>query len=195
MVKFLTGWIEQIAIAVIVASIFELILPKGNIQKYIKMVLAVYVLFNIISPFLDKDALYTFSFSELEDYTENMTVQSENNTINNVSMDKRLEKLYIEQIENDIAKKVAELGYHVESSNVQAVLDSSRSDAGINKIELVLSKKQNENEIEKVEINKVTIGNIINFGKDTDKEAENTIKEQLAEYYQINKDIISVKIK
>lgn len=195
MVNFLTGWIEQIAIAVIVASIFELILPKGNIQKYIKMVLAVYVLFNIISPFLDKDALYTFSFSELEDYTENMTGQSENNTINNVSMDKRLEKLYIEQIENDISKKVAELGYHVESSNVQAVLDSSRSDAGINKIELVLSKKQNENEIEKVEINKVTIGNIINFGKDTDKEAENTIKEQLAEYYQINKDIISVKIK
>ena len=35
MINFLSDWIEQIAIAVIIVSIFELILPKGNLKKYI----------------------------------------------------------------------------------------------------------------------------------------------------------------
>ena len=39
MINFLSNWIEQIAIAVIIVSIFELILPKGNLKKYIKEVL------------------------------------------------------------------------------------------------------------------------------------------------------------
>ena len=39
MLGFLRNWIEQIALAVIIASIFEMILPSGKSQKYIKMVL------------------------------------------------------------------------------------------------------------------------------------------------------------
>ena len=34
MINFLSNWIEQIAISVIIVSIFELILPKGNLKKY-----------------------------------------------------------------------------------------------------------------------------------------------------------------
>ena len=50
MLGFLRNWVEQIALAVIIASIFEMILPSGKSQKYIKMVLGIFIIFNIISP-------------------------------------------------------------------------------------------------------------------------------------------------
>ena len=58
MISFLKTWIEQLAIAVVITSLFELIIPKGNLKKYIKIVLGLYVVFSIISPFVNSNALY-----------------------------------------------------------------------------------------------------------------------------------------
>ena len=52
MISFISSWAEQIVLAVIVATIIELILPKNKNKKYIQMVIGVYVLFNIISPII-----------------------------------------------------------------------------------------------------------------------------------------------
>ncbi|MCI8482131.1 MAG: hypothetical protein HFJ27_03470 [Clostridia bacterium] len=50
MIENLSLWAEQIIVAVIIATIIEMILPNGNNKKYIKAVIGVYVLFTIISP-------------------------------------------------------------------------------------------------------------------------------------------------
>ena len=47
MIEFLSKWIEGIAIAVIIASIFEMILPNGNVKKYVKVILSIYIVFSI----------------------------------------------------------------------------------------------------------------------------------------------------
>ena len=60
MIKFLSSWVEGIAIAVIVASIFEMILPNGNIKKYVKIVLGIFIIFNIISPFVSGNVFNSF---------------------------------------------------------------------------------------------------------------------------------------
>ena len=52
MINFMSSWAEQIVLAVIVATIIEMILPKSKNKKYIQMVIGVYVLFNIISPII-----------------------------------------------------------------------------------------------------------------------------------------------
>ena len=48
MISFISSWAEQIVLAVVVATIIELILPKNKNKKYIQMVIGVYVLFNIL---------------------------------------------------------------------------------------------------------------------------------------------------
>ena len=53
MIEFISSWAEQIVLAVIVATIIELILTKNKNKKYIQMVIGVYVLFNIISPIIN----------------------------------------------------------------------------------------------------------------------------------------------
>ena len=39
MIKFLKNWVQQIVVATIIVSIFELILPEGNLKKYVKVIL------------------------------------------------------------------------------------------------------------------------------------------------------------
>ena len=193
MISFLSNWIEQIAIAVIIASIFEMILPRGTINKYVKMALGIYVVFNIISPFVDSDALYSFNVSSIEDYSEGFNINK--SSVNQESMDRRLEGLYIEQIEANIINKVEDLGYLVEKCNVEAELDSSKSNSGINRIDLVLREKQNENDVRKVQVNEISIGNILKFNNDESNEKINELKKSIAEYYEVDEGIINIKIK
>ena len=97
MIEFLRNWVEQIAITIIIVSIFELILPDGKLKKYIKIILGVYVVFCIISPFVD-NSLYSFDKLDeidLSDYVEHAT-STENIAVNQESMDLRLQELYIQ---------------------------------------------------------------------------------------------------
>ena len=96
MIEFLSKWIEQITISVIIVSVLELILPKGNLKKYIKVVLGIYILFCMISPFVNSQELYNFKDINLEDYTKNTTKKT--SELNQESMNKRLQSLYIEQM-------------------------------------------------------------------------------------------------
>ena len=202
MINFFSNWIEQIAMAVVIASIFELILPKGNIKKYIKRVLGVYVVFCIISPFVNSSDL--FDFENIDKYIEKSTSVS-NEQVDQTSMDSRLEKLYIEEIEKDIEKKVEPYGYKVSKCKVDASLNSSSENPGIHSINLILTNKS-VNSIEKIEINVDNKQNIQNKENieykekientnqgETSSDAEN-IKEELAKNYEISKDIINVKI-
>ena len=52
MINFLSSWAEQIVLAVIIATIIELILPDSKNKKYIQMVIGVYILFNIMLDFV-----------------------------------------------------------------------------------------------------------------------------------------------
>lgn len=217
MIKFLSDWVEQITIAVIIVSIFELILPNGKIKKYIKVVLGVYLIFSFISPFVDKNKLYNIQ-GDLQNNieiiennsilsTESKTV-AESNTISQNKMNYRIEKIYIEQLKKEITSKIKDEGYVVSKCEVK--VDDNKN----TKIDLKIkknTKKENLNEtkaektdensinIEKIEdvanIEKIQIGGNIKEEEEKNKtEEENRITEKIATEYEISKDLINVKI-
>lgn len=49
MIDFLSNWAQGIIVAVIIATIIEMILPNGSSKKYVKVVVGIYILFTIIS--------------------------------------------------------------------------------------------------------------------------------------------------
>ena len=181
MINFLNNWVEQITISVIIVSIFELILPKGNLKKYIKIVLGVYIIFCIISPFVNDFKWYDIENIDFNKYSQNIT----ENKVNQESMDTRLQELYIEELKRNITEKVKENGYNVSKCDIKANLTEKNGNVGINNINLVVSKGI----IEKVEIN----------SKDETKNQNNEeiekIKEEIAKTYEINKNTINIKIK
>ena len=50
MIEFFSTWAEQIVLAVIIATIIEMLLPNNKNKKYVQMIIGIYILFNIISP-------------------------------------------------------------------------------------------------------------------------------------------------
>ena len=68
MINFISSWAEQIVLAVIVATIIELILPKNKNKKYIQMVIGIYVLFNIISPIIKNKENFSVEKYNIEKY-------------------------------------------------------------------------------------------------------------------------------
>ena len=137
MINFLHKWIEQIAIAVILVSIFEMLLPNGNIKKYIKMILGLFVVFSIISPFVDSKALYNLNTND---------IIGEYNLTQQESVNDKIEDSYIKELENDITKTVEEQGYNVKSCKIDARIYSGDKDAGIKSINIILSSKNKKEE-------------------------------------------------
>lgn len=182
MINFFNNWIEQIAISAIIVSVFELILPSGNLKKYIKIILGVYIIFCLISPFVNASELYNLDDIKLDEYVDTSKTQT---NLNQTSIDSRLQELYIDQLKSDMKLKVEEHEYIIYKCNIDADLNTSSDNPGIHKIDLILER----NNIEKIEINPTS--------KQEEIKDENIedLKQDLANYYEIDKNIINIKIK
>lgn len=193
MIKFLSSWIEQITIALVIVSILEMILPKGNIKKYVKIVLSIFVVFCIISPFVNTSELYSLASDEINTYMEDKDV-NKNNNIDQSSMDTRLQKLYIEELENNIKSKVEELGFNVKKCKVDAELNTNKSNAGINKISIIISKEKNNtnNNIKNIEeVEKVEIDNKEKNKENTSNEIVD-LKKEISKIYEVDERLIEI---
>ena len=93
MISFMSSWAEQIVLAVIVATIIEMILPKNKNRKYIQMVIGIYVLFNIISPIIENKEKFSIEKYNIEKYETKSQYE-----IDQSSMDARLEKIYLDEL-------------------------------------------------------------------------------------------------
>lgn len=141
MIEFLSSWAKSLGLAIIVISILEMLLPNNKTKKYVRMIFGVYILFTIISPFIkNKDILdvSTYDFNEYSNYITNQT------SMNQTSMDNRIEQIYIEELEKDITKKINDLGYEVITCNVYATLSSQNEENYIEEIELVVEKEEKQ---------------------------------------------------
>ncbi len=136
MIEFMSSWIKGLGLAIVVVSILEMLLPNNKTKKYIRMVMGIYVLFTIISPFINqKDLLNSDSF-RLENYVETGASTS----IDQSSMDERIKELYVQELEKDITKKLKEKGYEVTSCKVKAKISDKEEETKINKIKLKVEK-------------------------------------------------------
>ncbi len=142
MIEFLSSWAKSLGLAIIVISILEMLLPNNKTKKYVRMVFGIYIIFNILSPFINhKDILDVSSYNLNEymgDYTTNQTDEEQS------SVNSRIEEIYIEELEKDITKKIEDLGYQVTTCNVYATLSSKNEENYIEKIVLTLEKSEEQ---------------------------------------------------
>ena len=145
MIESISSWAEQIVLAVIVATIIELILPQNKNKKYIQMVIGVYVLFNIISPILETEQV--FSFDEYNIEKDNMV---SGGVLDQTSMDERIEKICLDELEDTVITKFEKQGFKVKKCTIDAELDSSKKNAGIHLITVKLETTENSEQIKDI---------------------------------------------
>ena len=211
--EFLNTWLQGIIVAVVIASIIQMILPNGNNKKYIKVVLGVYVVFQIITPVINKFFNSDFEVSSLIDidkYTKKMEtyeVSSKNTDINKTNEDS-IKQIYIINLKKDIKTKLEDKDYLIKDIEVQ-VEDNENYDIksltiyvngkNDNKEENNKEKTENNihiNEIEKIEIN-VSKNNEIkqnNFNNSENEESSQTKENNISneEKNKIKKYLTSV---
>lgn len=194
MIAFIKEWVNQIIVAVIIATIFEMILPDGKNKKYIKMIIGIYVLFTMIQPIATKITGKEFKIdTNYEKYFNDDILKTSSDTFEN-NNSKLIEHTYIDNIKSDIKAKIEQKGYSVVSCNVNIVTNSENYGA-IKNIVLKLKGTEEENtnsivEIERVEVN-LNNKEVDTKNNITTKEKQSII-EYLAEEYSIDKTQIVV---
>lgn len=138
MIEWLRTWANQIIIAIIIAVIFEMIIPNSKNKKYIKMVINLYVLFVLINPiiseFTDIDSL-DLSKYDYEKYISQNTIEVSSNKSEEI-----IKSTFEKSIKEDIQRKLKEQGYKVKSISIN--IDNSNY-GKINWIRLSITNKNN----------------------------------------------------
>lgn len=121
MVEFLKVWCEEIIVSVILAIIIEMFVPQGNIKKYVRVVVGIYIVFVIINPIVSNlDNINIESLISDDKYT---------NTIATSNIEE-MSNVYARAMENEIKNDFSYI------SKVRVVLSDELED--IDRIEITL---------------------------------------------------------
>ena len=149
MIEFISDWAKSLGLAIIIVSILEMLLPNNKTKKYIKVIMGIYILFNIISPFVKNKEIFNLNEIDLEAYS---STQQSNEEVDQTSMDKRIIDLYEKELEKDIKDKLTKKGYIISNCRVIAKIGNKDEDTHITKIKLQI-KSKSEEESQEVENN------------------------------------------
>lgn len=192
MIDFLSNWAQGIIVAVIIATIIELILPNGSSKKYVKVVVGIYILFTIISPIITKFSSNNFNINDILDtkaYEEQMAKSDEDISKKIEENNNRtIKDIYQSNLESDIKAKLKDKGYEVLNTYIQIRDDENYT---IEFISLSLDKKETEesNQVRNIEIEEVNI----QIGETNTQESVTSLgsseKQEIAEYISSTYDI------
>lgn len=207
MISFLSNVAETIILTIVICTILELLLPDSKNKKYIKVIMGIYLIFNIISPIINNKEILATNFNNVLNNAQSISTESIDNKS---SMDEQLEKVYKQKLDEEVEKKINEFGYVVNGLQIEAKLLGDN--AGIYSINANVSKMENSKEanentnnlnenkvkdVEKVDEVKISIGDRIKNKieeKTNNTEDEKKLQEDLANYYQIDSNIVSISI-
>ena len=192
MIDFLSNWAQGIIVAVIIATIIEMILPNGSSKKYVKVVVGIYILFTIISPIITKFSSNNFNINDILDtkaYEEQMAKSDEDISKKIEENNNRtIKDIYQSNLESDIKAKLKDKGYEVLNTYIQIRDDENYT---IEFISLSLNKKETEesNQVRNIEIEEVNI----QIGETNTQESDTSLgsseKQEIAEYISSTYDI------
>lgn len=140
MIEFMSSWVKGLGLAIVIISILEMLLPNNKTKKYIRMVMGIYVLFTMFSPFLSNQQIGNIEQINLEKYATSEVSSS----LNQSSMDERIEELYEKELEKDIVKKLKEKGYEATNCKVKAQISDKEEETKIIKIKVKMQKLSTE---------------------------------------------------
>lgn len=187
MIEFLSSWAKGLGLAIVIVSILEMLLPNNKTKKYIRMVMGLYILFTIISPFIKNRTLFSVDNIDLSKELNNYS--SVETSVDQTSMDERIQVLYVEELKKDITKKVEEKGYEVTECKVKANIQAQNNTISKIKLKIKINEENKKEENETIE-NKMV--NEIQKIKPVNTQIQNNNKEEKEEKITRN-DIQNIK--
>ena len=200
MIKFINSWAQGIILAVIIATIIEIIIPEGNNKKYVKTVIGLYILFTIIYPLITKISNNKLNFDSIIAKTSKEVSMYDSKVANSIETNTYIENTYKNNLKEKIKEKIEEKGYTVLDFNLYIETQNEETYGQINSIVLKLQKANKEQNtikgVNKIEEINVNIKNNKTENLKTEKELTDSeiksIKEYLNNMYSIEEERIHI---
>lgn len=195
MIEFLSSWAQGIIVAVIIATLIEMILPNSSSKKYVKVVIGMYILFTIVSPIIKKVGGKDINLNTINIEKYEQQIAKSDNTISRKFEDnntRSIKDIYVSNLKADISAKLKEKGYEIDTSDIQIKDDENYT---IEKITLKLIKmEQKQEKNNEIVINTVEIGNAISQkdSKTLSDDEKQEVKDYISETYDIDKKNINI---
>ena len=195
MIEFLSSWAQGIIVAVIIATLIEMILPNSSSKKYVKVVIGMYILFTIVSPIIKKVGGKDINLNTIDIEKYEQQIAKSDNTISRKFEDnntRSIKDIYVSNLKADISAKLKEKGYEIDTSDIQIKDDENYT---IEKITLKLIKtEQKQEKNNEIVINTVEIGNAISQkdSKTLSDDDKQEVKDYISETYDIDKKNINI---
>jgi stage III sporulation protein AF len=154
-VAVITGWITNIIVLILLATVLELLLPNSNMQRYVKMVIGLMLMAVILSPILTiftKDFDSMLRSAALTDSTPD--VRMENQIESKKSEIQASNAAYIEeqmavQMKSQVEKELRDQ-FNLEITHVGLELKGAEGEKNIEQIAVTVSKAV-ETDVQEVE--------------------------------------------
>lgn len=207
MISFISTWAQGIIVAVIIATVIEMILPEGSSKKYIKVVIGIYILFVIVTPVINKFSKQSIDVSSVIDYE----FEGEIKQVSSSNLEERnnlnIKSMYEMNLKSDIKNKIQGKGFVVDNVKVEILDDDEYT---INKIDVAISGEKQEEEKKENQSKKNVVTIVDNIEKITidlskqnrnEKEEKkytistknaNNLKEYLSSIYSVNTKNIEI---
>mgnify|MGYP001119507336 FL=1 len=195
-ISFINSWLKDIVVLFILISIAELIMPKGNLKKYIRLVIGLLIIYTIISPFA---RLFRLDFS-LDKVVFNYAKPETFNSIDledfYLKQEKQIEKIYLDKIIEDLKVLIeSDTDYELVDGDITILKDEDNY-GEIDYLTLYLKENKGNKDSDTIYIEKIGAIKVNpNLDKEyTEDEDDESIKLLISNSYGIEKDKISIKI-
>lgn len=197
-VNFLTIWLKDIVLVFIFISIIELVIPNGNMKKYINMILGFLIIIVIISPFvklINKD--YSFTKDLYKNQIESAKFQDKDNLKLSIIQEEQIKGFYIEKIEGELKDLIIKnTDYSIEKISIN-ISEEKQGFGQLLAVEIILSENREAKENNNIEIEKVKDVIITQEKENSTKYRElsdEKIKKSISEYYNLPEENIKILI-
>ena len=126
MIKFINSWAQEIIVAVVIATIIEIIIPEGKNKKYIKTVIGIYILFVIVSPLISKFGKSNIKFNSIVEYSEKELNKYNINKLE-INTNAYIENTYEDKIKEEIDNSLKEKGYTMINIDIEIEIKDEKN--------------------------------------------------------------------
>lgn len=201
MIAFVAVWVKNIVLVVLFAAFMELLLPSSSMQRFIRVIMGLFIMLTILNPALDIIQNRIASGQELSAVTTTL-----NNSVNNsnvtTSMTEERDKLSYELYKKELAKQIRAVVTTVDGvADAKVAVDvNTAADgkfAGSIKNATVYVKPgiaaigQKISPISRVNVRENTT---INGDQELRPQLVSKIKHSIAELYQLSQNQIDVQL-
>ncbi|MBO0999024.1 stage III sporulation protein AF [Bacillus sp. SD075] len=196
--SFLAGWVSNIIIFVLLATVIDMLLPNSALQKYAKMVIGLLLIAIIITPILglfnkDFDDILSAATSEFED--------QEKKDLGNLTEMKKKEiqatqgAYILKQMAVDLQAEVEEelmVDYNMKISSIEVGV-KDKEEPGVDDLQNITISLEKAEGKENSEIEAVAKVDINADGPSTSNDANlDAVKRFLATSWSVNEEIIEI---